>query len=225
MKYIRIAFVAWALSMAMGCAVGNKYALETAPLAAPTKGSGRVAVSAHDQRTEVAGSGRSPNVLGVQRAGFGNPWEVTTESGHPLATVVATSMARALTAAGFKVGIVPATPSASPSEVSSAALAKGGDKAVVVTVHAFWSDTYNNVGLTYDISLTVLDRSGRVLAQSRAKHEKELLGGNFFNPPAHAKKVVPQAYARILSALLQDPNVAKALALPVGNAAQDDPSS
>src|SRR5690606_6842368 len=105
MKHLRIAIMAWALSMAMGCAVGNKYALEAAPVAAVSQGQGRVVVSAHDQRPEITGAGRSPNVVGVQRAGFGNPWEVTTNSGHPLATVVATSMAKALKSAGFNVAV------------------------------------------------------------------------------------------------------------------------
>jgi hypothetical protein len=84
----------------------------------------------------------------------------------------------------------------------------------VVSVAVFWADTYNYVSLAYDITLTVIDGEGKVLAQSRAQDEEQL-GGSLWDPPSHAKKVVPKAYARILGALLADPQIKGALAAPL----------
>jgi hypothetical protein len=50
-----------------------------------------------------------------------------------------------------------------------------------------------------------------VVGESRVKGEDNL-GGDFVNPPGHAKKVVPAAFKAKLEQLLGDPAVALALA-------------
>jgi hypothetical protein len=215
MNICKFALVVAVLVLSTGCAVGNQYALGQAQVTVPNRGQGAVVVAAVDQRNQVIGEGTSPDVVGVQRAGFGNPWEVTTASGEPLATEVSRSIAQALTHAGYSVTIVPASVGRSSSEVISTVVAKNQGKGIVVSILNFWSDTYNNVTLHYDITLTVVDASGNVLAEATSKEAAEL-GGSFMNPPKHAKKAVPEAYGRILGQLLSDAKVQAALSGSAG---------
>jgi hypothetical protein len=80
-----------------------------------------------------------------------------------------------------------------------------------LTLREWKSDTYMNTTILYDVTLSVLDRSGQVVGESRLKGEDNL-GGDFVNPPAHAKTVVPAAFKAKLEQLLGDPAVASAFA-------------
>lgn len=207
------------LLCASGCAVGNTYNFENAEVAVPPRGQGPIGVAVHDRRPQITGEGVPPNAVGVQRAGFGNPWRVTTASGDPLAAAMSRSIARALADAGYSPSVVPVGWDQKPEQVIASAAAKG--KSIVVTVGAFWSDTYNNVTLTYDITIRVIDSSGAVLSEVSEKRDAEL-GGSFWDPPKHAKKAVPAEYGRILGTLLARPEIQRALAVPVGASAPAD---
>ena len=177
----------------MGCVVGNEYALRSASVEPAARGEGALTVVAQDQREEAG------DVLGVQRAGVGIPYDVTTESDKPLATVTAEVVADALRKGGF-------TPTVQ-------AKAGAAPRTVLVTIKTFRTDTYNSVIFDYDLTLTVQDAEGRTLAESHAAAEGEQLGGSFMNPPKHAKKAVPEAFGRVIEALINDPKVVAALSI------------
>ena len=87
--------------LAYGCAVGNKY--EFASVTADVQATKKiyVAVASLDQRLTVL-SGESPeDYVGMQRAGFGNPFNVTTYSGLPFAAAVSQSICQSLKQKGF----------------------------------------------------------------------------------------------------------------------------
>ena len=56
-----------------------------------------------------------------------------------------------------------------------------GERAVLLTLREWKSDTYMNTTILYDVTLSVLDRSGQVVGESRLKGEDNL-GGDFVNP-------------------------------------------
>jgi hypothetical protein len=72
------------------------------------------------------------------------------------------------------------------------------------------SDTYMNVGLSFDVTLAILDRAGTQLAEKRLTGHDNL-GGSFWNPPAHARAAVPRAFKAKIEELLNDAAVAAAL--------------
>lgn len=61
-----------------------------------------VAVATHDQRPYVVGGNKKPNFVGLSRGGYGNPFDVVTVSGNPLADGFSESISRSLAARGFK---------------------------------------------------------------------------------------------------------------------------
>lgn len=69
-----------------GCAVGNRYAYHTVVVDPSISGRSRVSVATHDQRAYVVSGNKDPQFVGVQRGGFGNPFDVRTMMVAPLPT-------------------------------------------------------------------------------------------------------------------------------------------
>ena len=78
----------WALTATMvchGCAAGNRHAYHETVAVLQASGSKTIAVATHDEREYVRSGHKRPNFVGLQRGGYGNPFNVTTASTHPLA--------------------------------------------------------------------------------------------------------------------------------------------
>jgi hypothetical protein len=84
---------------------------------------------------------------------------------------------------------------------------------ILLSVNEWATDTYNSTDLSYDLTLEVLDGSGRVLARSAVSGE-DRLGMSLFNPHGEAKKGAPEALRVKLGALVNDAKVAAALKAP-----------
>ena len=69
-----------------GCAVGNTYNYASrTPEFSTVSSIKTVAVGVQDRRSYVVSGRNTRHFVGLQRAGFGNPWGVHTTSGRPLA--------------------------------------------------------------------------------------------------------------------------------------------
>ena len=169
-----------------------------------------VAVASLDQRSTVL-RGESPaDYVGMQRGGFGNPFNVTTNSGLPFADAVSESICQSLKQKGFdaKSGLIkPGTPE---KEALKQLLAKQAEGSIFLNIKQWESDTYSNNDLTYDLAITVFDEDGSEVARSTAK-DNTTIPGSFVNPTAAARKKIPEAYKDMIESLLNDPQVKKAL--------------
>src|SRR5512147_336665 len=101
-KYVLLGFCLSAL-FAQGCAVGNKYNFADTRADLQVSGSRQVnvAVATLDKREVVVSGECAPTYVGMQRAGFGNPWRVNTQSGQPLADDITKAVSESLTQKGF----------------------------------------------------------------------------------------------------------------------------
>ena len=198
------------LLAASGCAVGNRYAYHSVIANPALSGTSTLSVAAHDQREYVRSGDKAPQFIGLQRGGYGNPFDVKTEDDRPLAENMTTVIVNSLGLKGFRAQAVVVTPSMSLSDVRHRLTGLATEQALLLMVHEWKSDTYMNVGLHYDITLLVLDRAGTVLAEKRLSGHDNL-GGSFWNPPAHAREAVPQAFKAKIEELLNDTAVAAAL--------------
>lgn len=199
-----------ATAIAGGCAVGVKHAYHgvTPELKYPVRGT--VAVAVLDQRPYVVSAAKPESFAGIQRGGYGNPFDVETESGRPLATEFQNSIAAALTRAGAKVVRVDLKPSTPPVEARRQLVAAGANKGVLLTLQDWRVDSYVNVNLDHDILLTVLGPQGQVLATGTLKGS-DRIGSSAINPVAASIEAVPPAYRRKLEELFAAPAVANAL--------------
>jgi hypothetical protein len=193
-----------------GCAVGNRYAYHSVVADPRVSGTAAVAIATHDQREYVRSGDKSPQFVGLQRGGFGNPFDVRTEDDRPLADAMTDALVNTLERRGFRATAVVVAPATSAAEVRQRVAAAGPERSVLLTLHEWKSDAMMNVALTYDVTLVVLDRAGNVLAQKELKGRDDL-GGDAWNPPSHARAAVPRAFKAKLEELLDDGAVTASL--------------
>jgi hypothetical protein len=207
MKFLLIVLAAFA---ATGCAVGNKHNYTADPPTLAVQGTRSVAVAAQDARPYVITKEKSPDFVGLSRGGFGNPFDVTTESGRPLADDFAATITRSLQNRGFKSTAVGVAPSTAAPDVRSLAAQAGTERVALVSIHEWKSDTFQNTALLYEVVLRVFDLNGNELANNRISG-RDNLGGSAWNPPDHAKGAVPAAYRKKLEELFGSEAVVRSL--------------
>lgn len=193
-----------------GCAVGNKHNYHDTIASIEVAQGISVAVAAQDQRPYVLSKSKKPDFSGLQRGGFGNPFDVSTQSGSPLADDIATSVARSMTKAGARASAISVSSSLTQDRAISQLRATGADRLLLLKFTEWKSDTYNNTALVYDVKAYVYDAGGQVIAQGDISGREDL-GGSFVNPPKHAKTAVPQAFKQKLEELLNSGQVTEVL--------------
>ena len=192
-----------------GCAVGNKHNYSDAsPNLKGTQGN-KLDLGVQDQRVYILSAEKTPAFVGLSRGGFGNPFNVETESGKPLSDDFTKVVSRALTKKGVQVTAINIPLRMDQSDVIKN-LTQSGNKAVFISIKEWKSNTYQNTSLNYDIQVQVIDKSGKVVAK-KSIVGNENLGGDFINPPGHAKKVIPPAFQAKLEQLFSDPDIANHL--------------
>ncbi len=160
-----------------GCAVGHTVPYATAVARLETSGTQTVAVAAHDQRRLVTSGRERPTFVGEFRSLYHIPYGVTTTSGQPLATDVTAALSTSFASKGFTVVSVAVAHSDSPASVVQKVTGPRIDRGVLLTIAEWRTDTYFKTQLFYDLTLTVVDRNGTVLADHQATgHEDELRG-------------------------------------------------
>src|SRR5262245_13381494 len=85
----------------VGCAVGTRHDYPTVLVEPSVSGSGALGVASHDQRPYVVAGGKEPQFVGLQRGGFGNPFDVRTAQDRPLADDMTQALASSLKRRGF----------------------------------------------------------------------------------------------------------------------------
>ena len=89
----RLLVIAAAFVALGGCAIGNKYDYEVASIELPVVGTNEIGVAVVDRRPYVVSGDKQPDFVGLQRGGFGNPFDVTTKSGNPMAADMQVALA------------------------------------------------------------------------------------------------------------------------------------
>lgn len=182
------------------------YAYRSVVANVPVSGSGQVGIATHDQRSYVVSGRKTPDFVGIIRGGFGNPYDLATDDGRPLADGMTEAIANSLKPKGFRPVPVSVAPSDSPAQAREKAVKAGGTRTVLLTLREWRSDAMYRTGMDYDVTLSVLDGGGAVLA------EKRLQGSDNLGGASGARDAAIQAFRTKLETLLGDPAVAQALA-------------
>jgi hypothetical protein len=199
----------FAMLLLGGCAAGVKHDFDQKGLELGVATSATVAVGTLDHRPYVVNGQKAQNYVGLSRGGFGNPFDVVTQSGRPLASEISSAIAGSMKDKGVDVRAVELKPALSLDEAGAALRAAGTQRSVMIRLQEWKSDAMVNTGLTYDFELRVLDKNGTVLV-SKLQQGKENLGGADPFSPGGASQVVPR-FRRMLETLFQQPDVVKAL--------------
>ena len=198
--------------LSQGCAVGNKYNFSDtrAELQASSASHAGVAVATLDQRETVVSGASPPTYVGMQRAGFGNPWRVNTESGLPLADDVTNSLSQSLSQKGFNTIPIFVAYNQSQEQALALLLANRTNRSILIVLKRWESDTYMNIGLNYELRLLVVGADKTVIAENSVA-ENKTLPGSFWNPPEAAKVQIPIAFKEAIEKLLNDPKIVAVL--------------
>jgi hypothetical protein len=198
---------AWALA---GC--GNLYRINYSNIKADLNysGSRSVSVGVLDQRPYILSGENDPKYVGTMRGGYGNPFDLWTQSDLSLADEMAATVAETLRSKGFKVLTVKASVGKDGSGMLSEMKASGAERLVFMIVKDWWSNYYpasfgaEKTELIMKVELKVMDRNQKVLGSSR-------LEGIEIPPSGWPKDTIPGFYQKKMTELLNDKGIKQAL--------------
>jgi hypothetical protein len=191
-----------------GCAYGVKHDYQQA-LDIGIATSASVAVGTLDRRPYVLDGQKGPTFVGLSRGGFGNPFDVTTQSGQPLASDISGAIAASLKSKGVDAKAIEIKHALSVDQAAASLRAAGTQRSVLITLKEWKADSMVNVGLNYDLDLRVFDKDGNVLT-SKLRQGRENLGSGDPFSPGGTGQVLPR-FRRMMETLFQEPEVVKAL--------------
>ena len=190
-----------------GCAFGRTYSYSDTPLGLQgVSSAGSVAVGVQDARPYVISGNKSESFVGLMRGGFGNPFDVNTQSGGPLAVEIRDAIVRALKARGISAEPVSVPVSDSASGAKRRLEDTKARRLALITLKEWKSDTMMGTDLHYDVTLTVFGENGRQLATNTI-HGMDNLGNLGLSP----NEGISRASARRLDSLFDDEKVLAAL--------------
>jgi hypothetical protein len=207
----RVTLFVFLALVASGCAVGNRYSYRDVVASVPVAKGRSVAVATHDQRPYIVAGEKQPNFVGIQRGGFGNPFNVSNRHNEPLSTSYSIAVCNSLKAAGATCAVVE-TNHLDPSSTVTAKLTNSGkERALLFTLREWKTDALLSTALIYDVTLDVISPDGRIVA-SKVVRGKDDLDGSFWNGPRHARKATPVAFKAKLESMIGSPEIQAALA-------------
>ena len=193
----------------VGCAFGRKQDYLQAQPALGSTGQGSLSLGVQDLRPYVVNHEKDETFVGLQRGGYGNPFDVSTQSKQPLADDMAKVLAKALSRSAGTVQTVRLPPALDKPAVIRALQSSHPDRSLLLSLHEWKSDTYMGTKLVYDAEMEVIDPHGRSVARRRIQGEDDL-GGAFWDPQGHAQEAAPLAFKRKMEELFSG-EIAEAL--------------
>jgi hypothetical protein len=171
-----------------GCVAGQSLGTdyEAGPAVAPVEGTS-VVLQVTEDRPYVKSGDKAPYYIGRYRAGFGNPWDVTTKDNVPLVDVLRGDIAEELVALGHPV-----------KEAAPA------DRQVAVSIRDWNFDGYQNGEFWYDLLVTVRAADGAVLVNSVVKDKVGITGTLWEGAKGGFERDMPKLYAQAIRKLFRD---------------------
>lgn len=209
MKAIKYSLVILLFSIITGCAVGNKYDYQQVDISLPIKGTEEVGLGVIDNRHYVNSGNKPANFVGLQRGGFGNPFDVKTSSGQSLTEDMTETLARSLEKSGFEVNKLQISKS-DASFVTSVIKKDGQKRNIILTVNEWKTDVMMSIAVIYDLLLQVKDHEGKEIASASTKSNgKETISGAGFE--GQNSRAATSTFETKVSRLFNNPEIIKAL--------------
>jgi hypothetical protein len=199
-------------SLLGGCAVGNKYMIADVPVQFEATGKYSVVVASLDQRKFIVDKTSPDTYVGMVRGGYGNPFNATTISGLPFSNDVGQAICNALNHKGFKTTLVPVKFDLTEEKVLERLLSNKEDRALLVLIQKWESDSFINLNVGYDLILKVIAKDGTILATAQAKEDIKVPGSIWIGSLEMSKTEVPNIFKKSIESLLNNPEVVKVLA-------------
>lgn len=193
----------------VGCASNNRYDYRSQAVTLPLRTTEPVAVVlfVEDHRPYVLNGDKPAQFVGLQRGGWGNPFDVTTTSGRPLTEDMQMSVASGLGNAGYRV--VSARSGSNPSVLTGLARQQQATRIIRLKVREWRSDIYMGIRLQYDLELAVHDADGRLLAEKTLQGDGPVGGGKLTG--SRNSQHMVQEFSKRIGYLFNHPSIRSAL--------------
>lgn len=181
-KLIVIAFTTISL---YGCVAGQSVAIDYNPEAeavAPAD-SAPINVLVSDKREFVVSGSKPPYYVGKYRAGFGNPWDVTTDDRIPLADVMAADVAEELEALGYNVA--------------------DSGRTLSITIKDWNFDGWQNGHLWYDLAVNLYDADGSEVYSGSFQDDIGITG-TLSGIKGGVERDIPVIYRNVIQKIIRD---------------------
>lgn len=208
-RLIRTLTAVCAALLLCGCVAGNKYSYASTTADVAYQGSGKVSILAVDERSYVRSGDKPATFVGLQRNRFGIPFDVNTASAQPLAEDMAQALAQSLAAAGYQAAPLPAKAWETTAAGQARLLQGAPQRALLLTIKEWKTDTKRNTALTYDLTLRAY--GGLRQTGGKALRGSEDIDGSFLAPLQHTRQAVPEVFRQKVGALLNAPEIRQAL--------------
>lgn len=153
-------------------ASGNRVNYRDTQMKVAYAGTGPVVVATLDSRAFIINGDKPASFVGQIRGGFGNPFQVRTESGQALSQDISASIAAALAGAGYTATVDAVAKDETPDQAAARLAAKTSGRVVIVQLRDWKSDTYMTTTLRYDVTISTYDAQGRKIDSVVAQGEE-----------------------------------------------------
>ena len=201
-----LTLIVWSVLLT-GCAVGNNYNYRLGPVPLPVDGNGNIGLVVTDRRPYVMNGDKDPNFVGLQRGGFGNPFNVTTSSGDSLVDDMAKTLEESLDAKGYSIARIEVE-STQPLELARMARINNLQRMVLFEVRDWKSDAYMNITLHYDLLLLIFDDQGNELARNAMAEVEKVSGAGL---EGQNSQTLGSVFERKVGFLFNPPEIRSAL--------------
>lgn len=191
-----------------GCAVGNTHRYDLGDASFDLASKNSVAVSVVDLRPYILSGNKTPNFVGLMRGGFGNPFDIATDSDRALADDITSSIVQSMKKDGVPATGVTVPPGSDKTTARGLLLAANAQRFALLAIREWKTDSYLNTELIFDMSLEILRKDG-VTIGGKALKGREVLGPVLV--PADARVHAEKAIRNKLEAAFTDPSVEAAL--------------
>jgi len=155
---LRAVMVFFVLTSLGGCAIGQKIDYRESSPYLMARSDTVIAVVVFDERPYVVSGSKSSTYVGTLRALYYNPFNINTLSGAPLASDLNSAIRSSMRRSSIQVVYTDQVDKAAP-----------GQKLLTLKLSEWKSDSYMRTRFDYDITATVLDEHGKILASKNAK--------------------------------------------------------
>lgn len=169
-----------------------------------------VAVAVLDERPYVLKKAKDPNYVGLMRGGYGNPFDLWTESGAALAADMLNTISDSLTARGFTVTPVNASTAEPMNAVMTRLRDSRAERLVLIEMKEWYSDylpeafASERSTLFINLEVTIFDRNQKKLARNNLQEVLNL-------PSGWPYDTIPSVYQNKIKQLLDDTRICGAL--------------
>lgn len=158
-----------------GCAIGQTVSYSSQPVGLQgVSSAGTVAVGVQDVRGYVISGNKPEKFVGLMRGGFGNPFDVNTGSGGPLAGEMRDALIASLKQKGIAASGVTLSPRDTSGHAKDVLAQTNARRRLLLTLREWKSDSMLNTSLHYDVQLEVMDEKGATLATNSVRGTDEL---------------------------------------------------